>query len=72
MDFYRNTKILVHKWRAEEDAILVGRNTVENDNPELTVREYKGNNPIRIVIDPDLKLNYNNIRYLTNHQKQSF
>ena len=53
-----NTKILVHKWRAEEDAILVGRNTVENDNPELTVREYKGNNPIRIVIDPDLKLNY--------------
>ena len=53
-----NTKILVHKWRAEEDAILVGRNTVENDNPELTVREYKGKNPIRIVIDPDLKLNY--------------
>ena len=53
-----NTKILVHKWRAEEDAILVGRNTVENDNPELTVREYKGNNPIRIVIDPDLKLNH--------------
>lgn len=53
-----NTKILVHKWRAEEDAILVGRNTVENDNPELTVREYKGKNPIRIVIDPNLKLNY--------------
>lgn len=53
-----NTKILVHKWRAEEDAILVGRKTVENDNPELTVREYKGINPIRIVIDPDLKLNY--------------
>ena len=55
-----NTKILVHKWRAEEDAILIGRNTVENDNPELTVREYKGNNPIRILIDPDLKLNSNN------------
>jgi diaminohydroxyphosphoribosylaminopyrimidine deaminase/5-amino-6-(5-phosphoribosylamino)uracil reductase len=53
------TKILVHKWRAEEDAILVGRKTVENDNPELTVREYKGINPIRIVIDPDLKLNSN-------------
>ena len=53
-----NTKILVHKWRAEEDAILVGRNTVENDNPELTAREYKGKNPIRIVIDPNLKLNY--------------
>ena len=54
-----HTKILVHKWRAEEDAILVGRKTVENDNPELTVREYKGINPIRIVIDPYLKLNYN-------------
>ena len=54
-----HTKILVHKWRAEEDAILVGRKTVENDNPELTVREYKGINPIRIVIDPDLKLNSN-------------
>lgn len=52
-----NSKILVHKWRAEEDAILVGRKTVENDNPELTVRKYKGINPIRIVIDPDLKLN---------------
>ena len=54
-----HTKILVHKWRAEEDAILVGRKTVENDNPELTVREYKGINPIRIVIDPDLKLSSN-------------
>ena len=54
-----HTKILVHKWRAEEDAILVGRKTVENDNPELTIREYKGINPIRIVIDPDLKLNSN-------------
>ena len=54
-----HTKILVHKWRAEEDAILVGRKTVENDNPELTVREYKGINPIRIVIDPYLKLNSN-------------
>ena len=38
---------------------LVGRKTVENDNPELTVREFKGINPIRIVIDPDLKLNSN-------------
>ncbi|MDX2360010.1 MAG: bifunctional diaminohydroxyphosphoribosylaminopyrimidine deaminase/5-amino-6-(5-phosphoribosylamino)uracil reductase RibD [Crocinitomicaceae bacterium] len=42
---------LVHKWRAEYQAILVGRKTVENDNPSLTVRAVKGNNPTRIVLD---------------------
>ena len=50
------SKKLVHKWREEEDAILVGRITAEKDNPSLTVREVEGNNPIRIVIDKDLKL----------------
>ena len=52
----RNSKKLVHKWRSEEDAILVGRITSEKDNPSLTVREIEGKNPIRIVIDKDLKL----------------
>lgn len=42
---------LVHKWRAEEQAILVGTNTVLEDNPSLTVRDWKGENPIRIVLD---------------------
>ena len=41
----------VHQWRAEEQAILVGANTVVQDNPSLTTREVKGPNPIRIVID---------------------
>ena len=50
------SKKLAHKWRAEEDAILVGRITAEKDNPSLTVREVEGSNPIRIVIDKDLKL----------------
>jgi len=50
------SKRLVHQWRSEEDAILVGRITAEKDNPSLTVREVEGNNPIRIVIDKDLKL----------------
>ena len=50
------SKKLVHKWREEEDTILVGRITAEKDNPSLTVREVEGNNPIRIVIDKDLKL----------------
>ncbi|KJD35596.1 riboflavin biosynthesis protein RibD [Tamlana sedimentorum] len=42
---------LVHKWRAEEQAILVGYNTVLADNPSLTTRDYLGQDPIRIVID---------------------
>ena len=44
---------LAHKWRAEEHAILVGSKTVELDNPQLTTRKWKGNNPIRLVIDPN-------------------
>ena len=50
------SKKLVHKWRAEETAILVGRVTAEIDNPCLTVREVEGENPFRIVIDKNLKL----------------
>ena len=42
---------LAHQWRAEEQAILVGANTVVQDNPSLTTREVEGANPIRIVID---------------------
>ena len=51
-----DSKKLVHQYRAEEDAILVGRITAEKDNPSLTVREVTGKNPTRIVIDKDLKL----------------
>lgn len=47
---------LVHKWRSEEDAILVGRNTAAHDNPQLNVRDWTGRNPVRIVIDRFLKL----------------
>ena len=42
---------LVHKWRSEEQAIMVGTNTVLEDNPKLDVRDWKGENPIRIVLD---------------------
>lgn len=48
---------LVHKWRAEEQAILVGTNTVIKDNPSLTVRDYTGKNPIRVVLDKNNTLN---------------
>jgi len=50
------SKKLVHKWRAEEEAILIGRITAKKDNPSLTVREVAGNNPIRIIIDKNLTL----------------
>ncbi len=43
---------LAHRWRAEEHAILVGRKTVEHDNPTLTTRKWAGTNPIRMVLDP--------------------
>ncbi|MDO6743955.1 bifunctional diaminohydroxyphosphoribosylaminopyrimidine deaminase/5-amino-6-(5-phosphoribosylamino)uracil reductase RibD [Tenacibaculum soleae] len=47
---------LVHKWRAQEHAILVGTNTVIADNPSLTVRSWSGNNPVRIVLDKNLRI----------------
>ncbi len=47
---------LVHKWRTEEPAIMVGTNTAKLDNPELNVRAWSGNNPTRITIDKDLIL----------------
>lgn len=47
---------LVHKWRTEEDAIVVGTKTAEFDNPQLNVRDWTGRNPVRIVIDRFLKL----------------
>lgn len=50
------SKQLVHKWRGEEDAILVGTATALADNPALTTRLWKGKNPKRILIDKDLKV----------------
>jgi diaminohydroxyphosphoribosylaminopyrimidine deaminase/5-amino-6-(5-phosphoribosylamino)uracil reductase len=47
---------LVHKWRAEEHAILVGTNTVIEDNPSLTVRDWTGENPVRFVLDRHNKI----------------
>jgi len=47
---------LVHKWRTEEDAVLVGTKTAFHDNPELTVRDWAGRNPVRIVLDRFLRL----------------
>lgn len=50
------SKKMVHKWRSEEDAVLVGKNTALIDNPQLNVRLWEGINPVRIVIDRNLQL----------------
>ncbi|WP_419868753.1 bifunctional diaminohydroxyphosphoribosylaminopyrimidine deaminase/5-amino-6-(5-phosphoribosylamino)uracil reductase RibD [Chryseobacterium sp. CT-SW4] len=46
----------VHQLRANEHAILVGTQTALNDNPSLTVRNIEGTNPVRVLIDLDLKV----------------
>lgn len=46
-------RVLVHKWRAEEQAIMIGANTARLDNPSLTTRYWHGSNPLRVVVDKD-------------------
>ncbi len=50
---------LTHQWRSEEQAILIGTNTVLQDNPKLNVRHWTGTDPIRIIIDRDTRLQGN-------------
>ena len=52
-------QILVHQWRKEEQAILVGAQTVVDDNPSLTTRWVEGTHPIRLVLDPNGRVNSN-------------
>ena len=54
---------LTHKWRAEEDAILVGKNTALIDNPELNVRDWVGKNPVRLLIDKNLQVPTSNLLF---------
>ena len=53
------SKRLVHKWRTEEQAILVGTRTIELDNPQLNTRFFPGRNPLRVVPDRTLRLDKN-------------
>jgi diaminohydroxyphosphoribosylaminopyrimidine deaminase / 5-amino-6-(5-phosphoribosylamino)uracil reductase len=53
------TRMLVHKWRSEEQAIMIGTNTAMQDNPQLNVRDWQGKDPIRIVLDQHLRLPQN-------------
>lgn len=51
-------KTLVHRWRTEEPAILVGTNTAAIDNPQLNARNWCGKSPVRIVLDRTLRLSH--------------
>ncbi len=50
------SRTLSHKWRSEEDAIMVGTNTALHDNPSLANRDWSGDSPIRLLIDRSLKV----------------
>ena len=70
------TNQLVHKWRSEAAAIMIGTNTALHDNPTLTTRLWPGNNPVRVVIDKNLQLPaYSNLlsdeatTFIFNNQK---
>ena len=53
----RHSRKLVHQWRGEEAAVMVGTNTAHYDDPKLNVRDWSGSDPVRIVIDKKLRLN---------------
>lgn len=50
------TRKWVHQWRSQEDAIMVGTRTALYDNPRLNVRDWSGKNPVRVLIDRQLRL----------------
>lgn len=61
-------KTLVHRWRTEEDAVLVGKGTALADNPQLNVRAWSGRNPVRVLVDRHLTVN-NSLNIFDNSQK---
>ncbi len=61
-------RMLVHKWRTEEQALIVGTITALKDNPRLNVRDWSGNQPIRIVLDENLTLSHS-LHLFDNTQK---
>ena len=49
-------RTVVHKWRSQESAIMIGTNTATKDNPKLNVRDWTGENPVRVVVDRNLRI----------------
>lgn len=72
------SKVRVHQWRSEEDAILVGTGTALADNPRLNVREWEGESPVRVLIDRELQVPFSSFIYdrsqptlVFNYRKES-
>lgn len=64
-----HSRQLVHRWRTEEDAVLVGTKTAYFDNPKLNVRDWEGRDPVRVVIDRRLSLSKN--LFLFDHSQST-
>ncbi len=62
------TNRLVHKWRSEEAAIMIGTNTALIDDPSLTTRLWQGKNSVRLILDMDLRLP-SSLKIFNNHVK---
>ena len=62
------SRILVHKWRSEEDAVMVGKNTALYDNPRLNVRDWSGRQPLRAIVDRRLALSGKNLHLFDRSQ----
>jgi len=59
-------RVLVHKWRAAEQAILVGAGTVRADNPKLNVRDWTGEDPLRLIISSSGQLEKDSMVFKTS------
>ncbi|MGQ9619549.1 MAG: bifunctional diaminohydroxyphosphoribosylaminopyrimidine deaminase/5-amino-6-(5-phosphoribosylamino)uracil reductase RibD [Bacteroidales bacterium] len=60
-------RVLVHRWRASEEAILVGGETIRKDKPKLNVRYWKGQDPVRVILSRSGNLG----NYLSNNEIKS-
>jgi diaminohydroxyphosphoribosylaminopyrimidine deaminase/5-amino-6-(5-phosphoribosylamino)uracil reductase len=67
-----NAEIFVHHQRSIFDAVLVGANTINIDNPKLTVRKVEGRNPIRVILDGMLTSNINSNVYNDEWKNQTW
>jgi diaminohydroxyphosphoribosylaminopyrimidine deaminase/5-amino-6-(5-phosphoribosylamino)uracil reductase len=61
---------LVHEWRAEHDAVLIGAGTIRSDNPSLTVRLAEGRDPAVVILDNSLSLNSKHRILMTAHRRR--
>lgn len=64
-------RILVHKWRAAEQAILVGAGTVRSDAPKLDVREWTGANPLKLILSSSGKINTDGKVIIFTHNRDT-